>query len=177
MSDVHVMLDIETMSTKANAAIVAIGAVKFDEQGLIGEGFYRNVYLKSSLRAGLEVSGDTVMWWLDQSAEARASLSTPEPVRLELALQSFVHYTGQEDVKLWGNGAAFDNPRIINALEHADVLHPYKFWNDRCYRTIKGMFPLVGMRRSGVHHHALADAKSQALHLIEIVRINKLRLN
>ena len=44
----HIMLDLETMSTASNAAIVAIGAVEFEpETGKLGREFYCNVSLAS----------------------------------------------------------------------------------------------------------------------------------
>ena len=59
-----------------------------------------------------------------------------------------------------GLGDAYDR-----AMRH----RPWKFWNDRCYRTIKSMHPEVPMPRTGTHHNALDDAKTQALHLMAIL--------
>lgn len=48
-----VMLDLETMGTDANAAIIAIGAVEFDIQnGEIGERFYAVIDLESAVAGG-----------------------------------------------------------------------------------------------------------------------------
>ncbi len=47
---------------------------------------------------------------------------------------------------------------------------PWNFWNNRCYRTLKNLHPKIELVRTGVHHHALADAKTQALHLLEILK-------
>jgi inhibitor of KinA sporulation pathway (predicted exonuclease) len=44
---------------------------------------------------------------------------------------------------------------------------PWKFYNDRCYRTLKAMYPHIKMpKRTGTHHNALDDAISQVNHLI-----------
>jgi exodeoxyribonuclease VIII len=46
---------------------------------------------------------------------------------------------------------------------------PWNFWDDRCYRTVKRFAPDIKMNFSGVKHHALADARHQALHLQRIL--------
>ena len=48
----HVMLDLETMGNGANAAIIAIGAVSFNENG-VADRFYKQVALQSSVSIGL----------------------------------------------------------------------------------------------------------------------------
>ena len=46
----HLMLDLETMGTKSNSAIISIGAVEFDIlTGKTGREFYRNVSLQSCI--------------------------------------------------------------------------------------------------------------------------------
>jgi hypothetical protein len=72
------MLDLETMGTSPNAAIVAIGAVKFDPgTGELGGRFYQVVDLASSVAAGCVIDPDTVLWWMRQSPEARAMFDAP----------------------------------------------------------------------------------------------------
>ena len=65
-----IMLDLETMGTGTQAAIVAIGAVEFDlEKGILGEEFYRTVDLSSSISCGGIIDADTVLWWMQQSED------------------------------------------------------------------------------------------------------------
>jgi inhibitor of KinA sporulation pathway (predicted exonuclease) len=44
----------------------------------------------------------------------------------------------------------------------------YKFWNERCYRTVKNQYPDVKLTRTGTYHNALDDARTQAEHLVQI---------
>lgn len=70
-----VMLDLETMGQGPDAAIVAIGAVSFDlEAGKLGSEFYTVVDLTSSVEAGGKMDPSTVLWWLQQSEQARSEL-------------------------------------------------------------------------------------------------------
>ncbi len=57
----ELMIDIETVSTRPDAAIMAIGACKFAiSSGEIGETFYCAVDLDSCFRLGMVADGDTL---------------------------------------------------------------------------------------------------------------------
>ena len=152
----NIMVDLETMGTGPNAAIIAIGACYFDIQtGLIGDRFYAVVDLKSSVDAGMTIDADTVLWWLKQSDIARAEFER-EGQNISQALHGFLLFvTDKKNVKIWGNGASFDNVILSNGYRICDLPQPWKFWNDRCYRTIKALYPHVLVKRQGTHHNAL----------------------
>lgn len=168
----EVMIDLETMGTRPDAAPVAIGAVKFDPLGEPGSmacaPFYRSIDLDSCLEVGLTVGGDTVRWWLGQSAEARAALKFD--TRLDFALQIFRHWFGFEPLPVWGNGAAFDCVILRTAFERCRVAAPWGFRDERCYRTIAAEHPEVARPSPAVAHHAAHDAAAQAAHLQAIRR-------
>ena len=172
----NIMVDLETMNTTSDAAIIAIGAVYFDKNGL-GRSFYKVVNLQSSMNAGLTVGADTMMWWLKQSDEARAAIGKPG-MSLLSALYAFADWVGTDkNIKVWGNGANFDNPILATAYQRLDQVPPWKFWNDRCYRTMKAMYPGVPLAEfKGTKHNALHDAKFQALHLLDIVKFANIDL-
>lgn len=170
------MLDLETMSTKPNAALVAIGAVVFNAENVIGK-FYRAVDLQSSMDARLDVEAGTVAWWSRQSDEARAVLTDPDAGHLHYALEGFQRWLGDirhinlnnfDDILIWGNGANFDNVILRSAYSAAGYDAPWSPFNDRCYRTIKSGYPDIKLERTGTHHNAENDAESQANHLIAI---------
>lgn len=71
-------------------------------------------------------------------------------------------------VRVWGNGSDFDNVILRNAYAAIGSTYPWRYNDNMCYRTIKNLAPDVKMARQGVHHNALDDARSQALHLIAI---------
>jgi exodeoxyribonuclease VIII len=177
----HIMVDLETMSTANNAAIVSIGAtvIDFIVADRKKESFYCNVNLADCIKQGLVVDGDTTMWWLSQSKEAIAALTAPPPISLALALTQFKSWsdTFGGTIKLWGNGAGFDNTILRSAYEAVNIRCPFEFYNDRCYRTLKNIYPDVKMQRQGTHHNALDDARSQTAHLLAIVEKHNLTLN
>lgn len=170
----NVMLDLETMGNGPQAAIVAIGAVEFSlETGDLGSEFYAPVSLASAAQAGGEMDASTVLWWMQQSDEARALFKVPGRPLAD-ALQAFTQWVGNhgtyDGVCVWGNGATFDNVILASAYRRLNAPRPWPFWGDRCYRTVKAMHPNVPLTRVGVHHNALDDAKSQALHLIAMLK-------
>ena len=169
-----VMVDLETMGNGPQAAIIAIGAVEFDIlTGEIGERFYTVIDLTSAVEAGGIMDASTVLWWMQQGDEARAAFSR-DGEHIAKALQQFAGWVEnrapRDDVRVWGNGAAFDNVILASAYRRNGTQQPWQFWNDRCYRTVKAQHPAVKMQRSGTHHNAVDDAESQARHLIDMLK-------
>lgn len=166
----HVMIDLETMGTGADAPIVSIGAVWFDRfEGCKGV-FYTPVSLKSSVASGAVIDPDTVVWWLGQSDDARKLFTEEQAYALDLdvalqSLNSAVAAANPEGV--WGNGASFDNTILAESYRRAGVTPAWKFWQDRCFRTMKNAYAnlVPAPEREGTHHNALDDAKYQAAHL------------
>lgn len=165
----HIMLDLETMGNGVNSAIIAIGAAAFDNTGIKAT-FYEQISLESSVRAGLECDASTIIWWLRQDNDARSAFFNNEKaVDINGALIKFKEwFSSVGGVEVWGNGSAFDNAILSNAYRKTGIIQPWKFWNDRCYRTIKSLNVDIKIKRVGTHHNALDDAKCQAEHLISI---------
>lgn len=163
----QVMLDLETLGQKPGSVIVAIGAAKFGD-GKILDTFYARVDPESCVARGLRMDASTVMWWLQQDNAARLEITWPGLHVCEV-LRQFAVWLGDQDAEIWGNGAGFDNVLLAEAYDRAQLPRPWKWANDRCYRTVKSLRPNVVMTRAGTHHNALDDAKSQALHLMALL--------
>lgn len=171
-----VMVDLETLGNSPGAAILSIGAVAFDpETGEIDDaGYYSVVDVNSCVCAGLRFDPDTLAWWKDQSEEARAVLKdawASKAPTLKTALIGFNGYLRQHGgtgVRVWGNGSDFDNALLAVAYRAADVAPGWKFWNSRCFRTLKNLSPLTTFTRVGTYHNALDDARTQAAHALRI---------
>lgn len=166
----RIMVDLETLGNKPGCAIVAIGAVWFGG-GKIFSSFYRRVDAESCEAAGLKIEGATVMWWLRQADEARLEIAK-SGVPIGDALREFSEWIGEAECEVWGNGAAFDNVILAADYDCMGMERPWKFWNDRCYRTTKSLHPEGAMEREGTHHNALHDAESQARHLMRILELS-----
>jgi exodeoxyribonuclease VIII len=170
MSDI--MLDLETMGTGPDAAIVAIGAVEFSDYERRGDHFYALIDLASSVAAGGIMDPSTVRWWMQQSDHARADITGKNPLNIYMALRRFAEFAASHgsEVRIWGNGAAFDNVILRQAYIRAGIEPPWKYSNDRCYRTVAATRKDIPIIRTGTHHNALDDAISQARHIHAILR-------
>ncbi len=189
------MMDLETLGLKPGCVVLAIGAVMFDEvTGKLGETFYVTINQQSCLDAGLTIDPETMAWWKKQSPDARRLLdetSGSGGTPLTSALAMFTEWcvtTQYKDwlyvddlttpknkmmskLEMWGNGADFDNPILDAAYRAVGGVVPWGPFNGRCYRTLKSLFRTVTMKRVGTHHNALDDAKSQARHAINLLRV------
>lgn len=167
-----IMLDLETMGNGPNAAIVAIGAVIFDPyRAEPGPKFYQTIDLESSVKGGGIIDASTVIWWLKQDKIAIQHLITGCE-SIDTVLNLFGKWIAEnitdDGVRIWGDGAAFDNVILASAYRRHNIPQPWSYWNDRCYRTMRAMYPGIKMQRTGTAHIALDDAISQANHLIRI---------
>jgi exodeoxyribonuclease VIII len=174
----EVMLDLETLSTETNAAIISIGAVKFEPRALVTgklgdpsdpeyKHFYCNVEFHSLSSEGFHFEGRTVQWWMEQTKEARDSLFV-DAKNIETALGLFWTWFGPKSLPTWGNGAGFDNAILRSAYRKFHGVTPFDFYHDRCFRTMKSLFPDVPYVKPTLAHNALSDAEAQAIHLQKI---------
>jgi len=166
------MVDLETMGTGNEAAIVSIGAVKFEPMGSgIDDAFYVGVSLASSVAHGLKVDPDTVLWWMGAERDlARKALLASDFVDLPTALEGVAMWIGDKSVPVWGNGATFDNVILRNAYTKVGFDCPWSFRDDRCYRTLKNLAPGIDIPANPMLHQALSDATYQAQHMQAIVK-------
>lgn len=193
----HCMVDLETLGNKPGCSIMSIGAVMFDEvSGELGDAFYVTVNRASCKSFGLKEDADTLEWWSKQSKDAQMILQevSVSGVSLHTALALFTDYlTGtqyhhwmysddmsepkskmMDRLTIWGNGADFDNAILQVAYSAAGWREPpWKFWHNRCYRTLKSLHPSIKLKREGTHHNALDDARTQARHAIDLLRAQK----
>lgn len=181
----HCMVDLETLGTQPGSVILSIGAVLFNPalppDQCMGEEFYCVVSKQSCLDAGLTIDQDTLAWWEKQSPEARQVLADADDPNtadtLEDSLNMFKMFL-PPDVKVWSNGANFDQPLLDVAYNRCGLSLPWKFWNSRCHRTIVALHPNEKSIRpaNALAHNALEDVKYQTKHLVNIAHILGLKL-
>jgi len=174
MSNTHIMVDIETLGTSPRSVIFSVGAIKIKDAKIAGE-FLGNPSIESSLDSGFKIEAKTLKWWMTQSDEARLQFNQSTG-SLRETLRDFTYWAGpSKSLYLWGNGADFDNTHLAEAYKACKMDVPWNFWNSRCFRTLKGLFPDSKIPlKVGTKHHALNDALAQAHHLIQIFKDNEL---
>jgi len=171
MPDKHVMIDIETLDTEVTATILSIGACVFNprEVGITDE-FHITIDEYSNIKAGRSWSQSTKDWWAMQSQEAQDSVFAGPHTPLSIALTEFTQWINRLSptcTRVWAKSPDFDCSILAHACRSQGIIWPFKFWENRCCRTIMelayplGDFPVMLM--DGPKHNALADAKVQVL--------------
>jgi len=155
------MIDLETMSTKPNAAIIQIGACTFD-----GQAAGIRVDLQSCVDAGLAVDASTIMWWMQQSDAARASVTSPGASPLRQALEQFTAGLAALGLgsagEVWSYPASFDIVILESAYRAVGLLVPWKYNAVRCLRTLAALRPDIARVKPALAHDAVSDATAQA---------------
>ena len=173
-----IMLNLETLGTRPGCVITSVGAVAFNTKSILYE-FYERVDIKNSAEMGFHMEAPTVMWWMEQKDASRMELTkSGKPIAAVVsAFTDWVEDCAKDEalassdgsLEVWGNGVGFDNAILAEAYRKCTRDTPWKFWEDRCYRTLKALHEDTPFVESGVNHNALDDARSQALHLIQIL--------
>lgn len=178
---VHVMHDIETWAKDAHTPVLlSLGATKFTAAGII-DSFHVRFDPADCQRYGLAIEADTVEWWMDEErAEARKQLHTMGKVDLYAGLDGYAMWVSATPAdqlgSAWSCGSNFDNAKLKAIYQKVGIDWPFSYKQEECYRTMKNRFPDVPFERMGVHHGALDDAQSQAMHLIAINEKHELGL-
>jgi exodeoxyribonuclease VIII len=168
------MVDLETLGTGPDAAILAIGAVafKFEEEKFLAT-FYSGVTIKSAMKAG-SVTPETLAWWFMQGDAQRGAIllhrNTIRTALFQFAAWMASMENSGENILVWGNGADFDNVILSSAFDSELLTRPWGTWNNRCYRTMKNLVPGIKFIKPEIPHNALEDAVAQASHLTEIFK-------
>lgn len=173
-------IDIETMGMAPSGAIIGLGACFFDMQTCtIGPTFYRAVNLATAVRDGGTLTPSTIIWWLSQSQDARDAVRfSATDIRNVLAeFSEFVsEHSNAKSMRPYGNASGFDLTILGGAYERAGMKAPWHFTQERCFRTIRCMYPKVEYNpddKGAGAHNAREDAIFQAEHLFKIKKRNQ----
>ena len=159
----HIMLDIETLGTDSNALVVSISAVQFDLGSQdIGERFEIGLNQEQQLANGAVKDQETVDWWEKQSDEAKEMLNRLKKVDVDEALQAFnswvkENFKAPSKIKLWGNGATFDNVIVENLFKRHDVKFAIPYYCHKDVRTLTYLtktnprqYEFIGIKHYGI---------------------------
>jgi hypothetical protein len=178
----RVMVDIETLGTAPGSVILSIGAARAVPSG--GAGQYRfeifgiHIDPDDSVMAGMTIDPATVLWWLEQGDDARREVvkGAKAAVSLDEALKQFSQWLGDVD-EVWACGPDFDLVLITDAYARAGMPVPWRFWQQRCFRTLRSQWKhrvpepshkLEIGEIGGAKHVAVNDAVQQLVWMLTI---------
>lgn len=177
---INIVLDLETLSTQENAAILQIGCSipYFDRKNVplgLACDFEATVSYDAALQSEFHADNDTMLWWEKQLVSTRKLVFSGQDSYAEV-FDKFKEWiesikSGGADVAVWGNGADFDNRLLTYSLDSMGYHKVWRYYHNRCLRTLKAIFP-VDIVRNPTHiaHTALGDARYEAEVLNAIVK-------
>jgi hypothetical protein len=166
-----VMLDLETLSTRPNAVILSLGAVKFDPYSTridVDEGINVRIDVDEQTELGRHVQQETIDWWATQPKEVQEE-AFGESQRISLAelikrLNKFL--VGADNI--WCQGPVFDIAILEDLYRQLGIPTPWQFWQIRDSRTLFGVHGDPRDRNREGAHNALVDCCYQAIGVQEI---------
>ncbi len=172
----NVMIDLETLSTRFDAAVVSIGVAIFNDEKILDSAGWA---LEPNSVNG-HIDPKTVMWWMQQDEAARAFSFTgkylPSTVAFELKT-----LLAKYDVKeVWSKDPHFDHVILTEWWARIDQHvgeFPYHYRAPRSYRTLEAETIRAGFDAKNWHqwnyvaHNPVDDAVTQARAVIEMRRL------
>lgn len=177
------MIDIETLGLQPTTVAHQIGFCGADL--LTGEYLIQPTNLFVIPDSGQKIDFETVVWWMNQSAAARAAVYPREQSRMYAALafstlkDAYLNLGGKDaGVTVWASPAMFDLPILTHAfgLARPDLREP-KPWPYYMERDLMTLYKMLDPEKllkptNPVEHDAASDAKAQMDHLIAIFQHN-----
>lgn len=157
-NEVHAMIDWETLGLKPDAMVLSVGVVIFNADN-ISDQYYANIDC-SFLADKFSIDQSTVDWWNKRENHIAKMALNDNARNVKDVASDIVQLFAMHEVQyLWGNGASFDIPILDHVLETCGLQNPIRFYNYRCHRTLKSLYPIVGLiPQPKTKHHALEDA-------------------
>lgn len=158
------MLDLESLGTRPDCAILTLGAIKFDPFNLdkFGDGIYFRIDVDEQLSLGRQVQEDTLEWWMRQAEDVREeALGESDRISLTSMYQQLNRFlVGVNNI--WCQGPAFDIVILENIYRQMSWPTPWQFWQIRDSRTLFGVHGDPREKNKVGLHNALEDCVSQA---------------
>ena len=161
------MIDLETLATTPDAAILTIGACKFDPNGDDRDkatrnmpSFYRRIDLQSNLDLSRRVDENTLRWWCDQSEDvSHEAFAEDDRHDLKKVMKELYKF-GWGTRRVWSHGSIFDVVILENVCQSIQQAVPWDFYNIRDTLPVFELAEPDMPALSG--HHALYDHVKQA---------------
>jgi hypothetical protein len=162
----EIMIDIETLSTKPNALILTIGAIKFNRNDDLKniedlETFYVRIDQNSCKKLNMDISKETLNWWLLQPEKYKyEALLNKDRINIDEGLKKLSNFLKNSNY-VWSHSPNFDCVILENAYRTCNLEIPWKFYNLRDTRTVYDLGNVSLKTLAENKHHALYDCYNQ----------------
>lgn len=160
-NEIHAMIDLETLSLKSTAMITQIGICIFTIDNII-DTLKINLNWEDSAKYG-DIDVGTIQWWMQQSKEARTSV-TNQGIDVEEGLRQMQNFIFKNKAMQFWAHATFDFPILDNyRKQFPTMVNNIPYWACRDLRTLEFLCPnIFHQLRNDIQHDAEADAIYQA---------------
>ena len=161
----HGMIDLETLSTRPDATILTVGAIKFDPftNDEPHSGLYLRLNVDEQSELDRHVDDNTLEWWSKQDPSImEEAFSAKGRMNVETMLDQLTKWLVGVDT-IWGHGYGFDISILEDLYRNWNRPIPWQFWQVKDSRTLFSCCkddPRKSMQSD--LHNALADAYFQA---------------
>lgn len=142
----HLMLDIETLASTPNAAVIGIGAVVFKAGGIVAS---LETYINPAYAIG-DRSPTTAEFWKEQHATVvdRVFSGLQEPKQAAEQFADFVKL--HKPHTIWAGPVTFDVPILRSMFRAVGVSFPFHYRAERDCRTIWQVAKEYGCNSTGI---------------------------
>ena len=167
----YIIIDIETLGRRNDAAITQVGIVIADETFSILDKYLIQVSPEAWNTCNRTFTGETLLWWMEQKNSPISNIGTSSAYNSYYAAMSalngiFKRYN-TDDTIVWTKGT-MDLFCIKDLCEYLYMSTPWKFWQPRDIRTAKEIIKDWKVCENNNTHNALNDALTE----LEELKIN-----
>ena len=138
---VHGMIDLETLSTRPDATVLTLGAIKFDPytDSEPHAGLYLRVDVDEQSELSRHVDEGTLEWWGRQDEKIRdEALGDEDRVSLNSMVKQLNKWCVGVDT-IWCQGPAFDIVILEEVCKQLKRGYPWKYWQVKDSTTKIGL--------------------------------------
>ncbi|KPL28079.1 MAG: hypothetical protein AMJ72_05405 [Acidithiobacillales bacterium SM1_46] len=158
------MTDIETLSSRNDAAVIAIGICAFDEHEIFDS---MEILIDPALAIGHR-NPETVRWWSEQEPHVREKMfsgTLPPWAACDMLARFCGIYKNAKEI--WANPPQFDLIILRHLFDECGVKFPMHYRTERDFRTLKALAHQRGIDYQSAYegidkHDAKDDAIAQA---------------
>lgn len=187
----HASIDIETMSTRANAVVLSVGICFFEDtkiqpfDEIVQNGIELFFDQKIQTDSGRRIDAKTMMWWKEQGEEAQRCLNPTDVIHPREFYRHFESFCMKADMnmgwvqrycKWYVRGPTFDISIMDDLFADHNVTPPWKYYLVRDIRTWLDDYGLednLQLRKPPqmIPHNALHDAAFDAWQMQQFMHI------
>lgn len=162
----HAMVDIETLSTRVSAKVLQVAIVVFNSYGILDE---KSWVLSPHQQLSRFVDNDTLKFWLSTAPLKLVQLLDGRS-KVEDVINGAEKLNSSYGIKgWWANSPSFDLVILEDLFRLVRGRGPWSHRNCYDVRTLK-LLAGGSSAKSKEPHDALADARAQAVWVIERAR-------